>query len=49
MIREIEIRAIAEVIAWSVVFAISGWALIINQHKQPRPSDPQSVSSASGE
>ena len=34
MIRQLEIRAIADVIAWGVIFIISVWALILNNRKQ---------------
>lgn len=39
MIRQLEIRAIADFIAWCVVFVISGVALVLNHRKQTsRPS-----------
>lgn len=34
MIRQLEIRAIADFIAWCVIFVLSGWALILDDRKQ---------------
>ena len=47
IIRQLEIRALADTIAWCVVLVISGWALIINARKKPKSGDPPAVSSAS--
>lgn len=33
MIRQLEIRALADTIGWCVVFVISGWALSLNNRK----------------
>lgn len=39
---QLEFRVIADVIAWCVVFVISGWALFLNNRKQPKPGVPLS-------
>lgn len=49
VIGQVEVRVIADVIAWCVVFVISGWALFLNNRKQPKPGVPPAVSSASSE
>jgi hypothetical protein len=49
MIRQLEIRAIADTIAWCVVLVIAGVALFLNVRKQPKAGVPPSVSSVSME
>ena len=49
MIRQLEIRAIFDIIAWCMVFAISGVALFLNLRKRPKPDVSTPVSSASME
>lgn len=49
MNRQLEIRALADLIGWCVVLGISGWTLIINSHKKPDQRDPTVKSSASVE
>lgn len=42
MIRQLEIRAIADFIAWCVVLVMSWLALFLNVRKQPKPGVPLS-------
>jgi hypothetical protein len=44
MIRQLEIRAMADTIAWFVVIVLSGLALTINWRKQARSGDPPAAS-----
>jgi hypothetical protein len=44
MIRQLEIRAMADTIAWFVVIILSGLALTINWRKQTRSGDPPAAS-----
>ena len=46
--RVLEISALADTIAWCVVFAISCWALFANERKQSKSSDSPSISSEAG-
>jgi hypothetical protein len=46
MIRQLEIRALADTIAWFIVLIISGVALTLNMRKQVKSGDPSPVSSA---
>ena len=45
MIRQLEIRALADTVAWFVVLVISGVALTLNVRKQPKSGIPPPVSS----
>ncbi len=47
MIRQLEIRAMADTVAWFVVIVLSGVALTINWRKQTKSVDPPAVSSVS--
>jgi|CXWL01.1.fsa_nt_gi hypothetical protein len=47
VIRQIEVRAIADLIGWCVVLGLSGWVLIITTRKKPNLDDPPAVASNS--
>lgn len=44
-IAQLEIRALAETIAWGVAFITSSWTLILNHRKQPEADSPRAGSS----